>query len=105
MPRSRDIQGGEVVLVSSPRGQCLAGAVLDDDVSPGCVQLSTGAWFDPVDIGRSLPLDRQGNPNVLTVDRGTSRLAQGPTAHTTMVQIVGWSETATCCGPVYATAD
>lgn len=96
---SRDIQGGEVVHVSSPRGQCLAGAVLDDDVSPGCVQLSTGAWFDPVDIGSSLPLDRQGNPNVLTVDRGTSRLAQGPTAHTTMVQIVGWSEPLPAVGP------
>jgi biotin/methionine sulfoxide reductase len=28
-----------------------------------------------------------GNPNVLTLDKGTSRLAQGPSAQTTLVQV------------------
>ena len=28
-----------------------------------------------------------GNPNVLTNDLGTSKLAQGPTAHTCLVEI------------------
>ena len=32
-------------------------------------------------------LERHGNPNVLTLDKGTSRLAQGPSAHTTLVEL------------------
>jgi len=32
-------------------------------------------------------LDKHGNPNVLTLDKGTSRLAQGPSAQTTLVQV------------------
>ena len=30
---------------------------------------------------------RHGNPNVLTKDVGTSSLAQGPTSHTTLVEM------------------
>jgi biotin/methionine sulfoxide reductase len=30
---------------------------------------------------------RAGNPNVLTRDKGTSKLAQGPSAHTCLVDI------------------
>jgi len=47
------------------------------------VSLCTGAWFDPGEDG----VERQGNPNILTRDKGTSNLGQGSTAHTTMVQI------------------
>ena len=32
-------------------------------------------------------LDRHGNPNVLTLDKGTSRLAQGPIAQTALVEL------------------
>jgi hypothetical protein len=32
-------------------------------------------------------LDKHGNPNVLTMDRGTSRLAQGSSAQTALVEI------------------
>jgi biotin/methionine sulfoxide reductase len=46
--------------------------------------LPTGAWYDPQQPGG---LERHGNPNVLTMDKGTSRLAQGCSAHTTMVQV------------------
>ncbi|MFF1797699.1 molybdopterin dinucleotide binding domain-containing protein, partial [Kitasatospora sp. NPDC058263] len=69
------------------RGSCLAGAVLSDDVMPGVVQLSTGAWWDPVRAGLSGTLDRHGNPNSLTADRGCSRLSQGPSAHSALVDI------------------
>ncbi len=30
---------------------------------------------------------KHGNPNVLTLDKGTSRLGQGPIAHSTLVEI------------------
>ncbi len=80
---SRGIEDGDVVRLFNDRGSCLAGAIVTDAVMPGAVVLSTGAWFDPDSPGG---IDRHGNPNVLTLDKGTSRLGQGPSAHTTMVQ-------------------
>jgi len=80
----RGIRAGEIVRVFNARGQALAGAVLTEKVMPGVVQLATGAWYDPVKPGG---LDKHGNPNVLTLDKGTSKLAQGPIAHTALVQV------------------
>jgi biotin/methionine sulfoxide reductase len=80
---ARGVAGGDVVRVFNDRGACLAGAVISDAVMPGVVQLSTGAWYDPDEDG----MCRHGNPNVLTRDKGTSRLAQGPTAHTCLVEV------------------
>ncbi|MGI9525420.1 MAG: molybdopterin-dependent oxidoreductase [Hyphomicrobiaceae bacterium] len=82
----RQIANGDIVLVSNERGQCLAGAIVTDDVRPGVVFLWTGATFDP-DLDHPHHLDRHGNPNVLTQDRRTSRLSQGPAAQSVLVQI------------------
>ena len=54
---------------------------------PGVVFLNTGAWYDPAEPGRPGSLDKHGNPNVLTHDRRTSRLSQGPAAHSTLVEV------------------
>jgi biotin/methionine sulfoxide reductase len=51
------------------------------------VQLATGAWFDPLDPAVIGSLDKHGNPNVLTLDKGTSRLAQCSSAQTTLVEV------------------
>jgi biotin/methionine sulfoxide reductase len=60
---------------------------------------STGAWFDPDSSGQ-LGVDcKHGNPNVLAPDRGTSSLAQGPAAHSCLVDIEKWTG-----GPVTVTA-
>lgn len=80
----RGIRDGDVVRVFNGRGECLAGAIVTEHVSPGVVALPTGAWFDPDPRTR---LERHGNPNVLTADRGTSKLAQGPTAQTARVDV------------------
>ena len=80
----RGIAAGDVVRLFNDRGQCLAGAVVSDEIRPGVVRLSTGAWYDPVEPGG---LDLHGNPNVLTPDRGTSSLAQGPSAHSCLVEL------------------
>ncbi len=69
------------------RGACLAGAVLSDAVQPGVVVLPTGAWYDPAEPGVPGTLEVHGNPNVLTLDKGTSRLGQGPSAHSCLVEI------------------
>ncbi len=80
----RGIADGDIVRLYNDRGACLAGARVTPAVRPGVVVLPTGAWYDPEAPGG---LDRHGNPNVLTLDKGTSRLAQGPSAHTTLVEI------------------
>ena len=86
---ARGIGEGDVVRVWNERGGCLAGVRLSPDVMPGVVQLSTGAWYDPAGPDEGVPEGtcKHGNPNVLTRDRGTSRLGQGPSAHTTLVRI------------------
>ncbi|HEX4356036.1 MAG TPA: molybdopterin-dependent oxidoreductase [Pseudonocardia sp.] len=81
---ARGIRAGQVVRVFNDRGSCLAGAVLSEHVRRGVVQLSTGAWFDP---SSELATCAHGNPNVLTADRGTSRLAQGCTGQHALVDV------------------
>ncbi|MBS0245191.1 MAG: molybdopterin-dependent oxidoreductase [Proteobacteria bacterium] len=83
----RGIAESDIVRVFNDRGSCLAAAVLSDAVRPGVAQLSTGAWYDPVKPESDNSLDGHGNPNVLTRDRGTSRLAQGPSAQSCLVEI------------------
>ena len=58
-----------------------------EDVCPGVVHLPTGAWYDPADPDEEAPLCVHGNPNVLTRDVGTSRLAQGCTGQLTAVEV------------------
>jgi biotin/methionine sulfoxide reductase len=85
--RRRGIRQGDVVRVYNDRGACLAGANLSDAIMPGVVQLFAGAWYDPERPGEPGSLDKHGNPNVLTCDRGTSSLSQATTAHTTLVEV------------------
>jgi biotin/methionine sulfoxide reductase len=84
---ARGIGGGDIVRLYNDRGACLAGAVLSETLRPGVVQLSTGAWDDPDDPAAEKPLCVHGNPNVLTRDAGTSRLAQGCTGQLSLVEI------------------
>jgi len=84
---ARNIRDGDVVRLYNDRGACLAGAVLSDALRPGVIQLSTGAWYDPDDPEAESPLCVHGNPNVLTRDIGTSRLAQGCTGQLSLVEI------------------
>lgn len=85
--RTRGICDGDVVRLYNDRGACLAGAKLTDSIRPGVVCLSTGAWFDPVNSGEIGSLDKHGNPNVLTLDKGSSKLAQTCIAQSTLVEI------------------
>ncbi|WP_028603010.1 molybdopterin-dependent oxidoreductase [Ottowia thiooxydans] len=84
---ARGIADGDIVRVFNDRGACLAGAVVTDGIMPGVVKLSTGAWWDPARPGQPEELDRHGNPNTLTRDAGASRLSQGCTAQTCLVQL------------------
>lgn len=83
----RGLAEGDLVEVTSKRGSCLAIATITDALMPGVVQLATGAWFDPSDPEVQGSLELNGNPNVLTPDHGTSRLAQGPSPNACLVEI------------------
>ncbi|MBM3340973.1 MAG: Asp-tRNA(Asn)/Glu-tRNA(Gln) amidotransferase GatCAB subunit C [Betaproteobacteria bacterium] len=83
----RGIKAGDVVRVYNARGACLAGVKIDDGVRPGVAVLPTGAWFDPLDVEGVAQLEKHGNPNVLTLDKGTSKLTQGCSAHSALVQV------------------
>jgi biotin/methionine sulfoxide reductase len=79
----RGIAAGDMVRLRNDKGWVLAGAVLTEAVSPGVVQLSTGAWYDPDDDGNCV----HGNPNVLTTDVGSSALGQGTTGGHIRVEV------------------
>lgn len=87
--RARAITPGDVVRVFNDRGSCLAGAVLTGAMRLSVVKISTGAWLDLQEDGEGA-LCKHGNPNVLTRDSGTSRLAQGSSAQSCLVQVVRW---------------
>ena len=84
----RGLTEGQIVRLHNERGACLAELRLSDALRRGVAQMATGAWFDPHE-GMCL----HGNPNVLTLDKGTSRLAQGPVALTCLVKIDKVTET------------
>lgn len=85
----RGIKDGDLVRVFNDRGACLAGAAIDEGVMPHVAVMATGAWFDPSNE-QDAP-ERHGNPNVLTLDLGTSRLTQGSSALSSLVEIERWT--------------
>ena len=87
----RGLRDGDVARLFNSRGSCLAGVMTSDKIIRGVVQLATGAWYDPQEPGQVGSLDVHGNPNLLTLDKGTSRLAQGPSAQTALIEIEKWS--------------
>lgn len=83
----RGIKDGQVVRLFNDRGSCLAGAIVSEAVMPGVVQLSTGAWYQPVNLPGIGVTCIHGNPNILTKDSGTSRLAQACSGQLTLVEL------------------
>ncbi|MEM7405531.1 MAG: molybdopterin guanine dinucleotide-containing S/N-oxide reductase [Pseudomonadota bacterium] len=87
----RGIADGDLVRVFNDRGALLASAVVSADVRESVIRVATGAWYDPVTPGQPGALDKHGNPNVLTPDWGTSKLAQGPIAHSALVEVEAYT--------------
>jgi biotin/methionine sulfoxide reductase len=85
--QARGLSTGMVVRVFNARGAFLAGLTISDAIRPGVVQIATGAWYDPVTPGEAGALEKHGNPNVVTGDKGTSKLGQSSVAQTVLVEI------------------
>jgi biotin/methionine sulfoxide reductase len=84
---ARGLRDGDVVRVFNARGACPAGLVVSDGVRPGVIQPAAGAGSDPQQTGEGAGMDKHGNPDILTIDKGTSKMAQGPIAHTALVEV------------------
>lgn len=91
--KARGIKSGDIVRLFNDRGQVLAGAVVTDDYKSGVCRIEEGAWYSPLDGGKPGTLCTYGDPNVLTTDIGTSKLAQATSAHTALVEIEKYTGT------------
>ncbi|WP_409500840.1 trimethylamine-N-oxide reductase TorA [Mannheimia glucosida] len=80
------IQDGDLVRVFNDRGQAIVGAVLSDNFPTGVVRLQEGAWYSPLDESVGA-IDTYGDPNTMTLDIGSSKLAQAVSANTCLVNI------------------
>ncbi|PSJ46922.1 trimethylamine-N-oxide reductase TorA [Zobellella taiwanensis] len=87
---ARGIADGDLVRVYNDRGQLLAGARVSDRFPSGVIRIHEGAWYGPVDASIGA-LDTYGDPNTLTLDVGTSKLAQATSANTCLVEIEKFS--------------
>jgi trimethylamine-N-oxide reductase (cytochrome c) len=85
--KARGITEGDVVRVFNDRGSLLAGALVTPRARAGVVVLHEGAWYDPEKPGETGAMCKHGLINVLTLDKGTSKLAQGNIANTALVQV------------------
>jgi len=91
--KARGIKNGDIVRVFNDRGQLLAGAVISDSFPKGIIRIQEGAWYGPVGDDGSVEggakigaLCSYGDPNTLTLDIGTSKLAQACSAYTCLVE-------------------
>lgn len=82
----RGVRDGDIVRIFNGRGSCLAGVRISADLAPGVAMMPTGAWLD-IDESWNPACCKHGNVNVVTADRATSELAQGPAALSCLVEI------------------
>nr|WP_272841168.1 trimethylamine-N-oxide reductase TorA [Citrobacter freundii] len=91
---TRGLKAGDIARVFNARGQVLAGVVISPDFTPGVVRIHEGAWYSPQEGGKAGTLCTYGDPNVLSADISTSQLAQGPSAHTVLVEVERYQQKA-----------
>jgi len=87
--RKYGLSEGDIALIQNDQGACLVGVNLSESIRWDCLWLATGAWLDLQDIdGQTICV--HGNPNVLTIDKGSTGLSQGNIAHTALVSVTKW---------------
>ncbi len=83
----RGIKDGDIVRVFNARGQMLAGARITDRIRKSVVRVDEGGWYDPLEPGKRGSLCKYGCNNVLSKDVGSSKLGQGSTVKTHLVEV------------------
>ncbi len=84
--KKREINDGDIIRVFNDRGEILAAAHITEEVIDNVAVMCEGAWYSP-EVPGEKSLCQHGNVNVLTIDKGTSKLAQSNIAHTALVEI------------------
>jgi len=82
----RGLKTGDIVRVFNGRGEVLAGVYVNDMVRENVAVLCEGAWYSP-EVPGEVSLCQHGNINVLSMDKGTSKLAQSNVSHTLLAQV------------------
>ncbi|MEF2072705.1 molybdopterin-dependent oxidoreductase [Consotaella aegiceratis] len=85
------VADGDVIRLWNDRGSVLAAAEVSDAIAPGIVQLSTGAWYAPVELPGAGLTCVNGNPNAVTSDGGASSLSQGCAGQLALVSVEKWT--------------
>lgn len=60
--------------------------MVSDDYPPGVIRIHEGAWYGPLSEKLGA-IDTYGDPNTLTMDVGSSELAQATSANTVVADI------------------
>ncbi|MFT5835540.1 MAG: trimethylamine-N-oxide reductase (cytochrome c) [Sulfurimonas sp.] len=84
--KKRNIKEGDILRVFNDRGEILAAAHITEEVMNDVIIMCEGAWYSP-EVPGEKSLCQHGNVNLLTIDKGTSKLAQSNIAHTALVEI------------------
>lgn len=84
--KKRGLKNDDIIRVFNDRGEILAGVYVTESVIDDVVVMCEGAWYSP-EVPGEKSLCQHGNVNILTIDKGTSKLAQSNIAHTALVQI------------------
>ena len=92
--KAKGIKSGDIVRVFNDRGQILVGAIVSDEVRESVIKIDQGAWYDPMQRGEIGSLCLNGNVNVLTKDIPTSKLANGNSSNTALVNIEKYTKAA-----------
>jgi len=92
--KAKGIKSGDIVRVFNDRGQILVGAIVSDEVRESVIKIDQGAWYDPMERGKIGSLCLNGNVNVLTKDIPTSKLANGNSSNTALVNIEKYTKAA-----------
>ena len=89
--KNMGLKDGDIVQLYNSRGSCLSALRIKEGMRQDCIVLPTGAWLDLKDISAGR-IDVHGNPNVLTIDTGASRLTQANISHTALVKVCKWTD-------------
>lgn len=87
------VKDGDLVRVFNERGEVLAGVKIYDNLAKNVIVLREGAWYDPLDPTKK-SICKNGCANVLTIDKPTSKLANGNISHTALVNIEKYTQKA-----------
>lgn len=81
------VKEGDNVEIFNLRGAIICGVVISENIMPKVARVDEGAWYAPENPGEIGTRCLNGNANVLTSSRPTSKLAQACAAHSCLVSI------------------